>query len=107
MSHRCRFISGCPMKCTNDLIRWHCGSCSSDLQIDDRGYISCSGCFKNLGFITNVKFNCGRHIAYQSFGINSDATKIIGALSIVLTENNYYPPDFIKRIIQYILEKEE
>lgn len=76
---RYKFIAGCPACGKGERGLWHHKNCSSYEEIDDDGWIYCLGCSKYLGFIIDLRYNCGLH-DYKDV---KDATAVFQALAMM------------------------
>jgi len=55
------FYAGCPSCDDRTPGLWRHKNCSSYEEIDEDGWIYCFGCSKYLGFIMDLRYNCGNH----------------------------------------------
>ena len=101
MSKRYKFIAGCPACGSRDRGLWHHANCSSYEEIDEDGWIYCLGCRKYLGFLMDLRYNCGNH-DYQSV---TDATAVFQALAMMTDFQKDVPPNFAKKISEKILRR--
>lgn len=92
---RYKFNAGCPACGDRTPGLWK--HCSSYEEIDEDGSIYCLGCGKNLGFIMDLRYNCGNH-DYQEV---KDTTAVFQALAMMTD----VPADFAKRITKKIMER--
>lgn len=96
-----KFIAGCPSCGSRERGLWHHKDCSSYEEIDEDGWIYCNGCNQYLGFIMDLKYNCGLH-DYKSA---KDATAIFQALAMMADAQKDIPRDFAEKISARILER--
>ena len=98
---RYKFFAGCPA-CGRGkpALKVH-NNCSSYEEIDEDGWIYCLGCSKYLGFIIDLRYNCGLH-DYKDV---KDATAVFQALAMMTDAQKDIPPDFAKKISKKILER--
>lgn len=98
---RYKFCAGCPVCGSRELVHWQHTNCSSYEEIDEDGRIYCNGCNKYLGFIMDLKFNCGRHDCESV----KDATAIFQALAMMYDAQKDVPEDFAEGISLKIMER--
>ena len=98
---RYKFIAGCPACGKGERGLWHHRYCSSYEEIDEDGWIYCLGCSKYLGFIMDLRYNCGLH-DYEDV---KDATAVFQALAMMTDAQKDIPADFAKKISKKILER--
>ena len=96
-----KFIAGCPVCREGVRGQWYHQNCSSYEEIDEDGWIYCRGCEKYLGFILDLKYNCGFH-DYTSV---KDATAVFQALAMMTDAQKDISPDFANKIGEKILER--
>ena len=99
MSTRYKFIGGCPV-CGKNRGLWHHKDCSSYEEIDEDGWIYCLGCKSYLGYIMDLRYNCGFH-DYKSF---TDPTAVFQALTMMTDAKKDIPKDFAEKISEKVLQ---
>lgn len=98
---RYKFYAGCPACGDRTPGLWCHANCSSHEEIDEDGWVYCLGCKKYLGFIMDLRYNCGNH-DYQDY---KDATAVLQALAMMTDAQKYIPSDFAKKIGKKIMER--
>lgn len=100
---RYKFIAGCPACGSRDRYVWTHTNCSKTEEIDEDGWVYCLGCEKYLGFLMDLKYNCGHH-DYKSA---EDSIAIFQALTMLADFQKDVPVDFAKKISAKILKRLE
>ena len=98
---RYKFYAGCPACGDRTPGLWCHQNCSSYEEIDEDGWVYCLGCKKYLGFIMDLRYNCGNH-DYQDV---KDETAVFQALAMMTDAQKHIPPDFAKKIGKKIMER--
>ena len=98
---RYKFISGCPVCGNRELNNWTQSKCGGEEEIDENGDIYCLKCKENVGFIMDIRFNCGLH-DYRKITYPAE---VIQAFAIMFDSNRNIPKNFQINITQKILER--
>ena len=98
---RYKFFAGCPACGKGEPYLHKHNNCSFYEEIDEDGNIYCLGCSKYLGFIMDLRYNCGLH-DYQDV---KDAAAVFQALTMMIDAQKDIPTDFAKKISKKILER--
>ena len=99
---RYKFCAGCPVCGSRELVHWQHTNCSSYEEIDEDGRIYCNGCNKYLGFIMDLKFNCGCNDCKSE---KKDVKAVLQALAMMANAQKDVPEYFAEDISLKIIER--